>query len=166
MTRGPARWCSGLRCGCRPRSRSRCSCCCPRLVSAAWGALALFLLLLQFGAGLRLSQRLLDLSPFTHIPKVPGGDLSLTPLISLGAITAALTIAGLIGLSRRDIGLQPHPALQPHKALQPHLALETTPVSPGVHPRRDHAVMRWMRPAVREQLHDHGWGEETPRGLS
>jgi ABC-2 type transport system permease protein len=43
-------------------------------------------------------------SPFTHIPKVPGGDVSVTPLIWLTAIVAVLTVAGLTGLRRRDIG--------------------------------------------------------------
>ena len=76
----------------------------PRLSSAAWGAVALFLLLGQFGAALRLDQPLLDLSPFTHIPKVPGHEIGPVPLVWLTAVTVVLTVAGLAGLRRRDIG--------------------------------------------------------------
>jgi ABC-2 type transport system permease protein len=46
----------------------------------------------------------MDLSPLTHLPKLPGGDLSWTPLVWLIAITLALCSAGLLGLRRRDIG--------------------------------------------------------------
>jgi ABC-2 type transport system permease protein len=46
----------------------------------------------------------MDLSPLTHLPKLPGGDLSWTPLVWLIAITLALRSAGLLGLRRRDIG--------------------------------------------------------------
>jgi polyether ionophore transport system permease protein len=75
----------------------------PRLAPAAWGALAVCLLVLMVGAAMQLSQWLLDVSPFTHVPKAPGTAVSATPLIWLGAVGVALAIAGLIGLRRRDI---------------------------------------------------------------
>ncbi|MCO5968544.1 ABC transporter permease [Actinoallomurus soli] len=76
----------------------------PRLAPAAWGVLGVFLLLGQLGPVLRLSQVVMDLSPFTHVPKLPGGEASATPLLALAAVTAAITAAGLTGLRRRDIG--------------------------------------------------------------
>jgi ABC-2 type transport system permease protein len=76
----------------------------PRWSSVAWGALAAFLLLGQVGETLDLDPRLLDVSPFTHVPKLPGGAFSPTPLIWLVAIAIALSLAGLVGLRRRDIG--------------------------------------------------------------
>ena len=76
----------------------------PRWASATWGALAGFLLLGQVGETLDLDPRLLDVSPFTHVPKLPGGAFSLTPLVWLVAVTVALSVAGLAGLQRRDIG--------------------------------------------------------------
>ena len=76
----------------------------PRLVGAGWVLLAGFLLLGQLGAVLQLSQWALDLSPFTHIPHLPGGAMTWTPLIWLAALAAALTGAGLWGFRRRDIG--------------------------------------------------------------
>ncbi|WP_326829305.1 ABC transporter permease [Streptosporangium sp. NBC_01810] len=76
----------------------------PRLVAAAWAVLALFLLFGQVGALLELPQVLLDLSPFSHLPTLPGGEVSATPLAAMTAIAAALAIAGLYGFRRRDVG--------------------------------------------------------------
>ncbi len=75
----------------------------PRLALAAWGALAVCLLFLLVGASVQLSQWLLDASPFTHIPKAPGAAVSATSLAWLAAVAAALAVAGLVGLRRRDI---------------------------------------------------------------
>ncbi|MFG1996722.1 ABC transporter permease [Actinoplanes sp. NPDC048988] len=75
----------------------------PRLSAAAWGAPALCLLILLVGQTVRLDQWLLDVSPFTHIPHLPGGDVAVTPLLALLAIAAALTAIGLNGLRRRNI---------------------------------------------------------------
>jgi len=46
----------------------------------------------------------LDVSPFTHVPKLPGGAVSAAPLALLCLIAGALAGAGLAGLRRRDIG--------------------------------------------------------------
>lgn len=76
----------------------------PRLVAGAWAALAVFLLFGQVGALLDLPQTLLDLSPFSHLPKLPGGEVTASPLLALTAIAAALVSAGLYGFRRRDVG--------------------------------------------------------------
>jgi ABC-2 type transport system permease protein len=75
----------------------------PRFAAVSWGALALCLLFGLVGAALQLSQWLLDISPFSHIPKVPGAAVSATPLVSLVAVAVALGAAGLIGLRNRAI---------------------------------------------------------------
>ena len=46
----------------------------------------------------------MDISPFTHTPKLPGGAVPAEPLLWLGGITLALVVAGLTGLRHRDIG--------------------------------------------------------------
>jgi ABC-2 type transport system permease protein len=76
----------------------------PRWVGLGWVLLVAFLLLGQLGAVLQLSQWALDLSPFTHIPHLPGGAMTWTPVVWLTAGAAALTAAGLWGFRRRDIG--------------------------------------------------------------
>ncbi|MCW2917447.1 MAG: putative exporter of polyketide antibiotics-like protein [Actinomycetia bacterium] len=76
----------------------------PRLAMAGWGTLAACLLLGQLGPVLKLSQWAMDVSPFTHVPKLPGGDPTAAPLISLTLLAALLTVAGLAGFRRRDIG--------------------------------------------------------------
>ncbi|GAA0513166.1 exporter of polyketide antibiotics [Paractinoplanes deccanensis] len=75
----------------------------PRLSAAAWGAPALCLLILLVGQTLQLDQWLLDLSPFTHIPHLPGGTVAATPLVALVAVAAVLTAAGLTGFRRRNV---------------------------------------------------------------
>lgn len=75
----------------------------PKLSGAAWGALAACLLLGLVGAALQLSHWLLDLSPFTHIPRLPGASVDVTPLAWLTALALTLGAAGLAGLRRRDI---------------------------------------------------------------
>jgi ABC-2 type transport system permease protein len=75
----------------------------PRLAPAAWAALAVCVLLGQLGAVLELSQWALDVSPFTHIPKVPGGTLTVAPLVWLVGIAAAFAVAGFAGFRRRDV---------------------------------------------------------------
>jgi polyether ionophore transport system permease protein len=79
----------------------------PRLAPAAWGPLAVCLLLALVGAAVQLDQRLLDLSPFTHIPKAPGAAVAAAPLVWLAAVAVALAAAGLVGLRRRDMPATP-----------------------------------------------------------
>jgi ABC-2 type transport system permease protein len=77
----------------------------PRIcVGAAWAALAVVALLVLLGPTLRLAQWVQDISPFSHVPRLPGGTVSAAPLIWLSVIAVALAAAGLAGLRRRDIG--------------------------------------------------------------
>jgi ABC-2 type transport system permease protein len=75
----------------------------PRWAPAAWGALAVCVLVMLVGTTLQLNQRILDISPFTHVPHLPGGDAVATPFIALIVVAVVLAAAGLTGLRRRDI---------------------------------------------------------------
>jgi ABC-2 type transport system permease protein len=66
-------------------------------------AAGLAALLNIFGQALQLSHWVLDVSPFTHIPRLPGGTATATPLISLSVIGLALCAVGVAGLRHRDI---------------------------------------------------------------
>jgi ABC-2 type transport system permease protein len=73
-------------------------------VPGAWTALGLVVVIDLFGQVLQLSHWILDISPFTHAPRLPGGTVSADPLLWLCAVTLGLTAIGLAGLRRRDIG--------------------------------------------------------------
>jgi ABC-2 type transport system permease protein len=73
-------------------------------VGGGWSALGVVVLILFLGAALKLSHWVLDVSPFQHLPKLPGGTVTAPPLIWLSALALALGAAGLAGLRRRDIG--------------------------------------------------------------
>ena len=76
----------------------------PRLTSLSWAVMGTFVVLRLFGELLQLDQWVLDISPFTHIPDLPGGEVSAKPLIWLVGVAAVLTLAGMVGFRRRDIG--------------------------------------------------------------
>lgn len=77
----------------------------PRLAAAGgWTALTLAALITLLGSALRLGQPLLDISPFGHLPRLPGAPVTATPLLWLSAVVLALTAVGLAALRRRDIG--------------------------------------------------------------
>jgi ABC-2 type transport system permease protein len=69
-----------------------------------WAALAVCGFIGVFGPALSLSQAVLDISPFTHVPKLPGGAFSIVPLAWLSGVAVVLAGVGLLGLRRRDIG--------------------------------------------------------------
>ncbi len=75
----------------------------PRASAAGWAALVAFLLLGEFGPLFKLDQWVMDLSPFAHTPRLPGGPFSAVPLAWLVLLAAVLVAAGSIGLRRRDI---------------------------------------------------------------
>lgn len=75
----------------------------PRFTTAAWGALVLFLALTELGSFTTLTRWLPDISPFTHVPKLPGGTFTAVPLVWLVAVAAVLTLAGLAAFRRRDL---------------------------------------------------------------
>ena len=76
----------------------------PRLAALGWAALVACFLLLELGALLDLSQPVLDVSPFAHVPKLPGGALTGAPLLWLTAVAAALAAAGVAAFRHRDAG--------------------------------------------------------------
>ena len=73
-------------------------------VAGAWTALGLVVVINLFGQVLQLSHWILDISPFTHAPRLPGGTVTAAPLLWLCALALAACVAGLAGLRRRDIG--------------------------------------------------------------
>lgn len=75
----------------------------PRLTSVSWGVLVTCLLLGQLGQILQFPQWSLNLSPFSHIPRLPSADVNLVSLLVLTAIALLLTATGMRGFQRRDV---------------------------------------------------------------
>ena len=75
-----------------------------RYAIAGWVALTVFVVFGEIGAVFNLPQRVLDVSPFAHVPHLPGSAMDVAPLAVLLFIAAVLTAAGLAGVQRRDIG--------------------------------------------------------------
>jgi ABC-2 type transport system permease protein len=73
-------------------------------VACGWLAVAVAGLIELFGPLFSLPHWVLDISPFTHLPKLPGAPVSAPPLAWLSAAAVALAVAGLAGFRRRDIG--------------------------------------------------------------
>lgn len=74
----------------------------PRLVGVSWGVLGACLLVGQLGQILRFPQWVVNLSPFTHVPLLPG-EPPVTPMMWLVAIAAVSIAAGVLGFRRRDV---------------------------------------------------------------
>ncbi|MFC9286372.1 ABC transporter permease, partial [Streptomyces sp. NPDC057052] len=75
----------------------------PRLAPAAWGVAGAVLVIGWIGPALDVPQAVLDLSPFGHLPKLPGGGMEWGPVLALTALAATLVAAGAAGLRRRDL---------------------------------------------------------------
>ncbi|CAL9481769.1 Multidrug efflux system permease protein [Streptomyces sp. enrichment culture] len=75
----------------------------PRSAPVAWGVAGAVLLIGWIGPALDVPRAVLDVSPFGHLPKLPGGEVAWGPVLVLTGLAAALTAAGLAGLRRRDV---------------------------------------------------------------
>ncbi|MEV6940655.1 ABC transporter permease [Streptomyces sp. NPDC051172] len=75
----------------------------PRAATAAWGVAGAVLLIGWVGPALDAPRVVLDLSPFGHLPKLPGGGMEWGPVALLTVLTVVLVGAGLAGLRRRDM---------------------------------------------------------------
>ncbi|OYN90490.1 ABC transporter permease [Parenemella sanctibonifatiensis] len=76
----------------------------PRLRVIAWVLVGWTAIVLFLGELLQLPDWLAGISPFWHVPAVPGADVTATPLLVLGGIAVALTAVGLWGFRHRDLG--------------------------------------------------------------
>ncbi|MEU0946997.1 ABC transporter permease [Streptomyces canus] len=75
----------------------------PRLAPLAWAVAGAVLLIGWVGPALDVPRTVLDLSPFGHLPKLPGGGMEWGPVLVLLGLAAVLVTGGLAGLRRRDL---------------------------------------------------------------
>ncbi len=69
-----------------------------------WGLLVLFLTVGQLGELLQLPQRVIDLSPYVHVPRMPVEAFSAGPSTVLALLAAVLLAASWLRYRTRDIG--------------------------------------------------------------
>jgi ABC-2 type transport system permease protein len=75
----------------------------PRASAASWAGPTICILIGLVSAGVATADWIRDISPFTHLPSLPGGSVTAGPLITLTAIAVVVAAAGLVGLRRRDL---------------------------------------------------------------
>jgi len=75
----------------------------PQASVAGWVALVAVLVVGEFGSILGLDHWVLDISPFTHLPRLPGGTAHPAPIAWVLALALALLAASLAGWRRRDV---------------------------------------------------------------
>ncbi|ACU74492.1 ABC transporter membrane-spanning protein [Catenulispora acidiphila DSM 44928] len=75
----------------------------PKWTAGAYGVFGVLVFIAYLGPLVNAGQWFLDLTPFTHIPKVPGGVFHWTPLVWMTAVAAVLSAVGLVGFRRRDV---------------------------------------------------------------
>ncbi|MFD5735979.1 ABC transporter permease [Streptomyces sioyaensis] len=76
----------------------------PRATTAVWALVGGCLTLGWVGPSLDFPRWAMDLSPYSHLPKLPGADATAAPFLWLLALSAVFTAAGLVGVRRRDLG--------------------------------------------------------------
>jgi ABC-2 type transport system permease protein len=75
----------------------------PRATALAWALLVYAVFIVYFGGLLDLPAWTLDLSPYTHIPRMPADEFTALPLAILTLIATGLVAIGLLGFRRRDL---------------------------------------------------------------
>jgi ABC-2 type transport system permease protein len=75
----------------------------PRAASLAWLGLLFCVVVMLFGALLRIPQWLQDVSPFEHIALVPAEDFRWPSFLTDLLVASLLSAAGQLGFRRRDV---------------------------------------------------------------
>lgn len=75
----------------------------PRLTGLSWAALGLIVIIDLLGEFFDVNQWILNISPFTHVPKLFAGDTIGLSIILLLGVAVMLIVIGLVGFQRRDI---------------------------------------------------------------
>jgi ABC-2 type transport system permease protein len=75
----------------------------PRYTAVSWGLFGAFAFLTLVGPELKVSQYVLDVSPFSQVPKLPGSPVATMPLVVMAALGLAGLAAGLAVFRRRDL---------------------------------------------------------------
>jgi ABC-2 type transport system permease protein len=75
----------------------------PRASILGWALVTGSFMVSFFGPLLKLPRLVIDLSVFTHVPRMPGGTVTAAPLIIMSAIALAAIGIGIVGIRRRAL---------------------------------------------------------------
>ena len=75
----------------------------PQASMASWAGPTVCILIGLVSAGVSTAGWIRDISPFTHLPSLPGGSAHAGPFLALLGIAIVVGLAGLVGLRRRDL---------------------------------------------------------------
>lgn len=75
----------------------------PRAMAVGWLVLGYGVLVGLMGEALGMPDSVRNLSPFAHVPRLPGESLTAAPLITLTALAGVLLVVGWAGFRRRDV---------------------------------------------------------------
>lgn len=73
----------------------------PQFTGVSWAVVSVSLVITLLGPALQLDQWVIDIAPFTHVPKYP--DITAGPLLWLTGVAVVLLAAGFAGFRRRDL---------------------------------------------------------------
>ncbi|MYX09124.1 ABC transporter permease [Streptomyces sp. SID8375] len=76
----------------------------PKATPAVWALVGGCLAIGWLGPSLKFPPWAMNLSPYSHLPKLPGADATAAPFVWLLALSALFALLGLVGMRRRDIG--------------------------------------------------------------
>ncbi len=76
-----------------------------RVGPVAWVVLVATFLTSEIGPLVDLPRGVRDLSPFTYVPNLPGGEVTAGPLLALLAVATVLIAAGLWAVRHRDLAV-------------------------------------------------------------
>ncbi|MCX5444494.1 ABC transporter permease [Streptomyces nigrescens] len=76
----------------------------PKATPAVWALVGGCLAIGWLGPSLKFPPWAMNLSPYSHLPKLPGADATAAPFVWLLALSALFALLGLVGVRRRDIG--------------------------------------------------------------
>ena len=76
----------------------------PRVASLAWALVVWAAVVVFLGELLGLPAWARDVSPLAQTPLVPDASPAVAPLVVMSVLAAALTLLGVVGLRRRDVG--------------------------------------------------------------
>jgi ABC-2 type transport system permease protein len=75
----------------------------PRYTGAGWGLFGIFAFVTLIGPELKAGHYLMDVSPFSQVPKLPGSPFESMPLVVMGVLALAGLAVSLVAFRRRDL---------------------------------------------------------------